>query len=883
MSGDPVPAFGPQLREHRRAAGLTQEQLAERAHLSVRAICDLERGVNRTARGATARLLADALCLTEETRDRFLSYARGHPFNSAASGASDRSLPTAATALVGRTRELATAETMFDRLDGRLLTLTGPGGVGKTRLAVEVADRQRCRFEAGVWFVPLAQVSDPDLVASAIAVSLDIQQTDTRLLPGRLAEFIHHRHLLMILDNFEHVLPAKPLIADLLARCPRLHVLVTSRAPLRLHRERLLPVRPLALPDPEPHRTPEQIEGSDAVSLFVQRTATVLPDFVLTAENAETIAAICDRLDGLPLAIELAAARSNVLAPRDLLSLLSNRLDLLTGGPRDAPPRLRTMRDAIAWSYSLLDSEEQAILRVLGVFSGSFSLAAAADVLQGSGLVSGASRHATNSSASHVAILDQLSSLVDKSLVQSAGAIGCETQLRLLETVREYALDELALHGETGAARRSHARYFLTLAETAAPGLFGAAQRECLNQIEREHDNIRAALSWALEQGEVEIAHRLCALLALFWQVRGHLEEGRRWCARALEMGGVSPRLRADVLQGQGMLAHWLGDYAKAEIIYDECLTIRRAIGDERGIALTLNYLGILAGDCGDHKRALPCYDESLTIRQSLGDTWGIANLLSDFGNVARAEGRDAEAARLYSESLSLFEEVGDLRNVAILMDDLGDLAARQGDYDRAVSLLEAAIDQSWALGYRQLVARALNKLGTVALAVGQPDRAEACHEESLDLQLALGDRRGIAYSLTHLAQIAQARGDVARAAALHRESLREFMALGAREGIAAGCEGLAIAAASSNAGLAAKLFGVAARVRETIGAPIPLNERGLYDLGVASARETLGETAFADAWSVGESTALDEALHEALAKPRVIARFGRGSSSPLP
>jgi len=425
----------------------------------------------------------------------------------------------------------------------------------------------------------------------------------------------------LLLDNVEQVITGAPVIASLLAHCPSLTVLVTSRAALRLRGERALAVPTLALPNLD--QLVSEGEQAEAVALFVERFQAVQPAFRLPPENMHAVAAICIRLDGLPLAIELAAARGNLLSPSEVLARLEHRLDILTGGPRDAPPRLRTMQNAIAWSHDLLSQDQKILFRRLGVFVGGATLDAALWVagsttwdldpfLPPAGTARGMPNLAASASGELANTLDQLSSLVDRSLVQRHEESPLVTRLRMLETVREFALACLVASDEEQAIRRRQAVYFTALAEASVPHLRSGDQRIWLDRLEREHDNMRAALAWALERGDAETALRLCGALALFWRTRGHLSEGRRWCAQAQALGGVTPPdARADALYGHAILAHWQGDYDAAETLYQASLALRRSAGDERGVALTLNGLGILADDVGEYDRALTLQQES--------------------------------------------------------------------------------------------------------------------------------------------------------------------------------------------------------------------------------------------------------------------------------
>jgi predicted ATPase/DNA-binding XRE family transcriptional regulator len=857
--------FGALLRRLRQDAGLTQEELAERAGLSVRGISDLERSVNRTARGETAHLLAVALALDGSQRDQFLANARGRRSTEVMSSCA---LPIPPTPLIGRAAELAVLRGLLCQDDIRCVTLTGVGGSGKTRLAIEVAASLQAEFSDGARFVDLAPLTDPHLIAQAIAQALGVHEVADSSLDDSLVAHLGPRMLLLLLDNFEQVLSGASLVASLLAQCPTLTVLVTSRTPLRLRGEYVFPVPALELP------VRDQVAAvgdrqAEAVALFVQRLRVVSPDFLLTPRNIKLVGEICRRLDGLPLAIELAAARGNALSLPTLLALLDNRLAFLTGGPRDAPPRQRTMRDAIAWSYDLLAAEEQVLFHRLGVFVGGCTLEAVEWIMDNgiearAPLVPPVTQQPMRATASLYHVLDQLSTLVESSLLRRVAVADDETRFRMLETVREYAVANLVASGDQSATRRRHAAYFTALAEASVAHLTSGDQCVWLDWLERDHDNFRAALTWALQDGATETALRLCAALALFWRIRGHLAEGRRWCTKALARGDEVPRhVRAAALHGHGMLTHWQGDYAASQSLYQAALALRREVGDEQGIALSLNSLGILADDIGDYQHALALQGESLRRWEALGNQWGTAHALCDIGNIAKAQGRDGEALAHYERSLALFQQVDDRQGKAMVLDNLGEVAMRRRAYTRAVSLFEEALQLQRALDYPQFVARLLNKLGTATLAQGDVEAARVLHEESLAIQKTLGDRRGMAFSLMHLGNVARERGDTGGAAERYCESLRLRWDLGHKDGVATCLEGLATTAIVQRPQYATRLFAAAAALRETIGSSAPTIEASIITRDIARARSRLSEAEFGKAWSDGYASMLEAAVAE--------------------
>ena len=765
-------------------------------------------------------------------------------------------LPTPATPLVGRAREVDHVQDLLWRRDVHLVTLTGAGGTGKTRLALEVAANVAGDFADGVCFVALAALADPALVPSTIVRALGVPEVTEQAPIETVREALRERELLLVLDNFEHLMPAAVPLAELLATCPRLTMLVTSREPLRLLAEHEVPVPPLALPElAAPIGRPPGSAGLsrvEAVALFVQRAQAVKPDFALTDGNAAEVAEVCRRLDGLPLALELAAARVKVLPPAALLGRLERRLPLLTGGPRDLPPRQRTMRDAIAWSHDLLSPAEQALFRRLAVVAGDCSLEAAEALGSGiDGLEGG--------------VLDAVTSLVDKSLLHQVER-DSTTRFAMFETIREYALDQLDATAEGSAARHAHAAYYLDLAEAAGPALAGPRQAECLARLELEHDNFRAALRWSLESGDAERAVRFAAALWLFWWVRGHLREGRDWLARVLARDdGGAPAIRAHALTGAGTLAETQGDYDQAVRLHQEALALRQAIGDKRGVAESLESLGSIAQDQGDYPRATRLHEQALALCREVGDERGIAHALVNLGTVAAYRGDADRAAALLTEGLGLLRALKDPRGVSTVVTNLGSLAFRQGDDDRATALFEEALTLWRELGDKQGIALALLNLGGAVQQRGDLERATALYAQALPLLEEIGDRRGIAVALLDLGRVARAQGNQARAAALLTDGLDLCRETGDRAELAACLEGLAgVATALGRAAAAGRLFGAAEALREAIETPLPATYRADYERDVAAARAQLPGDAFATAWAAGRGRPLEQVILEA-------------------
>jgi predicted ATPase/DNA-binding CsgD family transcriptional regulator/transcriptional regulator with XRE-family HTH domain len=796
-------SFGELLRAYRVAAGLTQEELAGRADLSVRGIADLERGTRRFPYLDTVRRLSHSLELTPAQRNELVAAGRrpvrgehrhpvqDDPGQSPTSGrlladphvdqtsfdgrASE--LPSARTSFVGRQQLLADLRHRVGpaSANGGLLTLTGPGGTGKTRLALEAADAMRDHYADGVRFVELAPITDPRLVASTIAQVLGVP--DSGQLPAleRLKRYLRDRHLLLILDNFEQLLGAAIEVGELVDVCARLQVMVTSRAPLRLLAEQELAVPPLALP--RSHSVPiVELEQCESVRLFVERARAVKADFELTETNASAVADICRRLDGLPLAIELAAARSRMLDPRAMLARLERCLPLLTGGARDAPPRQQTLRNAIAWSYDLLDDKEHAVFRQLAVFVGGTSLDAARAVC------------APVLANDDGDVIDLIDSLVAKNLLRSVSAGVGEVRVDMFETIREFGLERLASSGELELARGRHASYFLALAQQAEPGLAGPAARAWLDCLELEHDNLRAALEWFLsgptQSGET--SQDMAGVLSRFWWLGGHFGEGRRWLARALAAAPAASEARMRALHGAGWLAHFQRDSANARALLEESLAIAERRQDRWWQAWVLHALGRTAYFEYDAVAAREFGEQSLAIAEPLADRWLIAWAFHLLGLAAHIADDYPAAHDYYDLSLAIRRELGHLDGIAIVLYLKGIVFERSGDLPRALALYREALG----------VVRELNSNW------------------------------------------------------LLRSVLPHFVSV----------------AAGNDPKRAARIGGAVTLMSESAHTlPIPLTEV-LFNQGVQVARERLGESAFTAAWVEGRAMSLEAAVAEALA-----------------
>ncbi len=717
-------------------------------------------------------------------------------------------LPTQPTPLVGRERELGEVAGLVRRGEVRLLTLVGPGGTGKTRLGLQAAAELLDEFEGGVFFVALAPVADPGLVASTIAGALGVIETPERPLVESLKDYLRAREVLLVLDNFEQVVDAAPLVGELLAACPKLTVLATSRVALGVYGEREYAVPPLALPDPARLPSVEHLTQYEAVRLFIERAQAAKAGFEVTSENAPAVAEICVRLDGLPLAIELAAARVKILPPQAMLTRLANRLKLLRGGARDLPERQRTLRGAIDWSHDLLDEEERTLFRRLSVFAGGRTLEAVEEVCDPEG---------------ELDALEGVGSMVDKSLIRQEETEG-ESRFVMLETIHEYAREKLEESGEAEEIKRSHAQYFLALAEEAEPELKGPDQTKWRDRLEREHDNLRAALSWSLESGEAETALRLAGALGLFWTTYGHGTEGLRWTEGALAIGDGNPTARAKALRAAGILALDQGDPDRMTAFYEEELTLGRKAGDMKSIADSLVGLTYAATYRGDPERAEALAEEAVAVSRELGDGWYIGISLTCLAAAKMHQGDRERTTALMEEALMLNREIGDKQGVAASLNNLGYNALSE-DPERAAALLEESLALSRELGAWTVYAGTMCSLGWARLLRGEHERAEKLLGESLALSRETGDKVLTAECLEGLAGLAGIREEAERAA---------------------------------------RLWGAAEALREAT-APLSPDEQSLREPYLEEARSRKDEASWTEAWDKGRAMSLDDAVAYAL------------------
>jgi predicted ATPase/DNA-binding winged helix-turn-helix (wHTH) protein len=602
--------------------------------------------------------------------------------------------PHRSTRLIGRESEIAELTRLLKQDDVRLLTLTGVGGTGKTTLAQAVSYEIAPFFRDGVCFVQLGSVTNPDLAVAGIAQSLGIKESGTTPVLTVLKNYVRERRMLLVVDNFEQVLPAAPALAELIHTAPGLKILVTSRAVLRLSTDREYMVPPLSVPEASKPPTVAALGDYESVRLFAQRAAEVRPGFALTEDNVGDVAQICTRLDGLPLAIELAAARVKILSPKTILQKLENRLSILTGGATDLPARQRTVRGTVEWSYDLLDDDEKAIYRRLSVFAGGFTFESAESVVRewGRSASSDDARSPAISGDSSSDMLDLLTSLSDKSLVVSREQADGNIRFRMLEVVREYALETLALAGEKDALIRAHAAYFLRLAEAAAEHLQRAESLSWLNLLEEEHDNLRAVLRWSLDD-DPETAGRMAAALRFFWLFHTHITEGRRWVNLAYEKSfDLSSGIRAKLLNSLGVGARIQGDYESAEILHTEALAESSAAGDIREVAFSNRGLGAVAARRGNIAAAQQFFERTLELSRELQDVSEVGYSLGSLGTLARIKGDNSNARRMLEESLATFRQLGQTERVITNLYGLGVIGYKEKDMASARELFSEAI-----------------------------------------------------------------------------------------------------------------------------------------------------------------------------------------------
>ncbi len=764
-------------------------------------------------------------------------------------------LPLSLTPLIGREQEQTVLCRLLRQPEVRLVTLTGTGGVGKTRVVLQVAAELGEDFADGVCFVPLAPVREPEQVLTTIAQMLGLREAVNLPLEAQVRAFLQEKHLLLLLDNFEQVIAAAPVLARLLTSCRRLRLLVTSRAALHLLGEHEFALAPLPIPNLTQLPTLADLAQVETVHLFVERAQAIKADFELTEANARTIAEICVRLDGLPLAIELAAIRIKLLPPQALLKRLSHRLDLLTAGAQDLPDRQQTLRNTIEWSYNLLTEQEQHYFRRLSIFAGGCTFEAAEFVCKGDDDLA-------------IGVLDGLASLIDKSLLKSIEQEREEPRLVMLETICEYGLEALVASGELAPTRYAHAVYYLRLSELAEQEFSGPTQAIWLERLEREYDNLRTAMQWLLEQGESgssrAMALRLCRSLEQFWEMRGPVHEGRDFLERALaESEGVEVSVRAKALQSAVDLALIQDDIDRAEPLCVESLQLFRELGDMVGVAFTLSQLGFVARMRNDLHTACSLGEEAVELSRSIGSTESLAHTLHFLAFILLQRGEYSRAQTLFEERLMLSRKTGNKQAISSSLFQLAQvLFEARGDSERVHSLLEESLALSKELNYKDGLGACSYLAGKVALSQGDTVTAYALLEENIRFSKESGDHHAIADALSVLGRVASSQCDLVTAHLLYKESLAEASKIGDKPIIASSLEGLgAVAAGQGEPVWAAQLWGTAASLREMASSPITPVERAVYEEGVTAVRVRLGEKTFTAAWTEGKAMTLEQVL----------------------
>lgn len=822
-------------------------------------------------------------------------------------------LPIQTTNHIGREAELISARNILSRPEVRLLTVTGPGGIGKTRLGLQLAAELSSEFDDGVFFVPLAPITDSMLVTSTIAKTLGIHDRGSQPILDTLSEYLRSHKTLLFLDNFEHVFEAASEVSRLLETCPLIKILVTSREVLRVRGEFEFLVHPLTVPDISHRPSVGQLRRNPAVELFFQRAQSVKPDFFITEENAISVAEICARLDGLPLAIELAAARVKLFPPKALLKQLlevngHSSLHILARGPRDAPERHRTLRATMDWGYELLDKNEQRLFQILSVFVGGFTFPAIEAVC----CLPVNNTEARSDETQGLDVMEGLASLLDKSLLHQHGRVEDEPRFTMLELIRDYAGEKLRDSDREAIIRESHANFFLSLADEAKLNLKGQEQEMWLERLEKEHNNLRSALGWFIQQGEISTEAsedtalsglRLAGALWRFWDTHGYISEGRRWLRKILTLSDTPSIERVDALIGAAMLAWRQSDIASAfqlyeqglgiardidykpgiaksleglgylnefqgaddeliEALYSEGLELWREVGDKRGIATALGPQAHRAAAAYDFEQATVLFEESLTLFREVYDKREIAGALWNLGQIAVVVGRYDKAKEMYGESLAIYKSLNDLHGVATQLRSLGEVERIQDNSIQARALYEEALESFRTFGDKRCSSIALAGLGRVALDQDDLTGATSLILECLSLSREIDFRSVEAQALRLLGHCDLAQGDLRSAQKHLVESCRLEQESDHQEGIAENLEGFAsLAMALAEYKLAIQLISAAEALRVQLRTPLPALDASDIEDWKAMARTELGKAAYYSAREEGSILTVEEAV----------------------